>query len=101
MTTYLSADIDFSTSGDHTIASPSAGKFVAVHRIVLTIGGVTVLTMKSDTNVLDGTLTIGGLGGIVLDWGPKPWWYGNADEDFIINSSNAVSVTGKIEYRER
>lgn len=95
----LSVAYNSSASGD-TIAVPAvAGKKLEIYRVIVVVTGATTLTFKDGAGTsLTGPMDIGALGSIILDPTSLPWFETSAGNDFIINSSAATKVAGKIDY---
>lgn len=97
---YGSAAINISTLGDNTIIAGSPGTKIKVVTILFTAAGEVDITFKSGTTPLSGPLDFGGTNepmGIVACHGPGPLPCQTA-EDFIINLSGAVQVSGYCTY---
>ncbi len=90
--------ISFATSGDNTITTPLPGSIIEVYRLFLEIGGATVLTFKSGNTALSGPLPMQAHSFIDLDFDTKPWFQTSGTDSFIINSSNAVQVSGQLAF---
>lgn len=90
--------IDFSTSGDHTIAAGVAGQEINITNIAFTVGGETNLTWKSGTTAISGAMDFGGTDeprGMKDHLGCCPLKT-VAGEAFVLHSSAAVQVSGYV-----
>lgn len=93
--------INFATSGDHTVIQGSSGSSpVHVYGIMFTVDGATAITFKDSAGTsLSGALLLTGSGSsLTLPISASPWFPVGIGNDFIINSSNAVSVQGTVWY---
>lgn len=93
--------INFSTSGDHTVITATAGASpITVYGILLTVDGATAITFKDSAGTsFSGALLLTGSGSsLTLPLSASPWFPVGIGNDFIINSSNAVSVQGTVWY---
>ena len=95
----IAASVNASSSGDNTIIAGSTGLITRVYRIFLVIGGSTALTFKDGaSNSYTGAMTFASGGSLVLDFQAEPWFIGTAGNGFVINSSNAVQISGTVYY---
>ena len=97
---YGTAAIDISSSGDNTIISGSAGTQIKVVTIVFTVAAEVNIILKSGTTAKSGPMDFGAANepmGIVAPHGPGPFVC-NTAEDFIINLSGVVQVSGYCTY---
>ncbi len=92
------AAISFSASGDNTVVAGVSAKTVKIYRLILTIAGATVLTFKSGAGTsLTGAMALNAGGSITLDFTSEPWFTTATAAAFVINSTNAVQVSGKVD----
>lgn len=98
----LSSDtIDFSLSGDNVLVSGDTGKSILVFRAFLIANGDTILTFKDGLQTeLSGPLTIYAGGALTFDLSNVPWFQTSSGNDFILNSTNQVQVSGAIYYQQ-
>jgi len=89
--------INFSSSGDNTVIAADSVNRIVIHRLWLTVGGATNLTFK-DNLASPAPISLGQYGGITFDATGEPWLITDVNTAFIINSSNAVQVSGCIYY---
>ena len=94
------AEIDFLDAGDHIIIYATNGKKTRITSLVFTVGGETNLTLKTADEEISGPMDFGGANeprGMVIPHGifSLPCGVG---EDFKINSSAAVQVSGYAVY---
>lgn len=95
-----SAAVDFSSSGDNTVIALTAGKRILIHRLWLVCTGATALTFKDGAATsLSGAVSMSANGGLTFDTTGEPWFVTSLATAFIINSSNAVQVSGMVYYR--
>lgn len=95
------AVINFSGSGDNTLVTAAAGKYIQVVQLFLVVGGATNLTFKDGQNSLSGPLPMLANGSIVLDASVVPWFLTtDVVNNLILNSSNAVQVSGAVYYTQ-
>jgi hypothetical protein len=95
-----SSPVSFSAAGDTVvIASPSIGP-INVYGLFLTVNGATLITFKdSSVGALSGPFNLTGNGSsmsFVLQ--DEPWWQIKPGSNYVINSSNAVQVSGQVWY---
>lgn len=93
----LQAVVSFSGSGNNIVVNGTVGKIIKVLQIFFVVGGATNLIFKSGSTALSGTLTMLANGSVVLDYIQLPLNCLTGD-DFVINSSLAVTVGGTIWY---
>ena len=100
--TILQAEINFNTLGDNTIVAANETKKIKVVSCCLTVGGETNLTFKRGTTPISGPMDFGGANeprGMVANGTVEcPVLETGVNEAFIINSSNAVQVSGWVRY---
>lgn len=91
--------IDFSGGGDNTTIASSPSKIVKVYRLMLTVAGATLITFKDGATALSGAIDLIAVGSsITMTDEGEPHFYTTAGNAFVINSSNAVQVSGSIWY---
>ena len=91
--------INFSTSGDTVVYTGAAGTGVCVYGLFFTTGGSTNITIKDGTTAQTGPMSFAtnGAGFWQMSSNPKsPWFLTSAGNNFVINSSNAVQVSGAV-----
>ena len=93
----LRVPINFSASGDNTIIAADAVNRIVIHRIWLVCAGATNLTFK-DNLPSPAAVPMGVNGGLTFDATGEPWFITNVNTAFIINSSQAVQVSGECFY---
>lgn len=88
--------VNFNSSGDNTVVAAGTGaQTVKVYQLVLVVGAATNLTFKSGAGTsLSGAMPMTASGSITLDFNGEPWYATGAAAAFVINSSNAVQVSG-------
>jgi hypothetical protein len=93
------AAVSHSASGDNTVVAAVAGKTTRVYRLFLVVAGTTVITIKDGAGTaLTGVMTFAAGGSLILDFQAEPWFSCTAGNAFIINSSNAVQISGTVYY---
>lgn len=96
-----SAAINFAASGDNTAVSSSAGKRIQVYEIYFTVAAATNITIKDGTGgtALTGPITFSGAGSFTLMYRISPPHFSTSQgNNFVINSSNAVQISGHVIY---
>lgn len=91
------AAINFASSGDNTVIAADSANRIVIHRIWLVVGAATNLTFK-DNLTSPAAVPMAANGGITFDATGEPWFITNVNTAFIINSSNAVQVSGEVYY---
>jgi hypothetical protein len=93
------AAIDFSSAGDNTIISAPASGPICIYGILFTVHAATNITLKRGTTAISGPIEFTGAGSsMTLELKEEPWYWTNPGEDFILNSSSAVQVSGTVWY---
>src|SRR5712692_2858354 len=92
--------VNFSGSGDQTIVTGVAGQTIRIMRVLLNTGAATNLTFKDGTTALTGAMAFAANGGLVLDDSDEPWYIAADGNNFVINSSAAVQVSGTIWFTQ-
>ena len=95
--------ITFSSSGNNIIVAASGGKVVRVYRMILVAAGATNMTFQDGAVspvVFTGALPFQANGSLVLDFTDEPWFTTTTGTAFVINSSNAVQVSGTVYYTQ-
>lgn len=97
-----SAVINFATSGDNTLIAAVAGKTITVVSLFLVVAGATNLTFKDGTGgtALTGAISMSANGSISFDEKDNFDYFStsNVANNFVLNSSNAVQVSGRIYF---
>lgn len=94
-----SAAINFNSSGDNTIVSAPASGPINVYGIVFTVNGATNITFKDAATALSGAFVLTGNGSsFTLPMSDEPWFQVQPGDNFVMNSSNAVTVGGTLWY---
>lgn len=89
--------INFNGSGDNTIVAADSVNRIIIHRIWLVVAAVTNLTFKDNLSS-PAAVPMAANGGLTFDATGEPWFITNVNTAFIINSSNAVQVSGECYY---
>ena len=86
-------------SGDLTVVAGTALQTVRLHRLKLSVADACIVSIKDGAGTtLDKFNFAGNGGGVVLDFGARPWYTTSAGNALIINVSAAVQVDGRAEY---
>jgi len=99
---YSTAVINFSSSGDNTIIAGVSSQTIRVYKIQFTVAGATNVKF-GDTTVTytSGAYVLTGNGSVYSDWMNGELVDKTASgKGYLINSSNAVSVQGKVWYTQ-
>lgn len=94
-----SAIINFNTSGNNTVITGIPANTIRIFKIFLMANGVTELTVKDGTTALTGPMLLTN-GSLTLDLDSEPWFVTSAGEHFIIGSSQAVQISGRVYYTQ-
>lgn len=87
-------------SGDTTAVAAAAAKVNRVYRLFIVAAGATNITFKCGSTAMTGAMAFAANQGMVLDFQAEPWFECANNTGFVINSSNAVSVTGAVYYTQ-
>lgn len=90
------AQINITTTSLATIVAGASGQTTRVHRMKFTVSGATAVTIRRGGATLE-VLTFAGPGAVSLPFDPWPYYVTDAGEDFTLQSSNAVTITGSVE----
>ena len=94
----IQAPLSFSGAGDNIVVAGVAGMYVKTLQFWLVVGGATVLTFKSSASLISGALSMLANGSIIFDHIQLPLQTISPGDNFVINSTNAVTVGGVIWY---
>jgi hypothetical protein len=92
-------EINISASGSTVLVAGSGTKSVRVYRLFLVVAGATNITFKDNAGtpvVFTGAMPLQANGSITLDFSSEPWFTTTAGAGFVINSSNAVQISGAL-----
>lgn len=93
------AIINFAASGDNTIVAGTASQTVRVYRIFFVVAAATNILIKDGAGTnLTGAMSFSQNGSFTLDLTSNPWFVTSGGNAFIINSSNAVQISGRAYY---
>lgn len=100
--TLLAAKIDFSASGNTTIVAGVATQIVKVYRLLLVVAAATNIAFKDGASTaLSGAMALVAAGAsITCTAEAVPHFSTAAGNGFVINSSNAVQVSGVVWYTQ-
>ena len=96
----LEAIINWAVGGDSTIITGVVGQVIRVYRYFLVVGGATNITYKDQTIALTGPVPLAANEAMVFTFDTKPWYTCAVGDNFVINSSNAVQVSGRAYYTQ-
>lgn len=86
-------------SGDTTLVAAVAGKQTRVYGFRISVAGATIVTMKDGAGTSLEVFNFAGAGGYAFfELREEPYYTGTANTAFILNSSAAVQVDGRLEY---
>jgi hypothetical protein len=95
------AAITFASSGNNTVIAAIGGKVIRVFRMALVVAGATNITFEDSTPTLfTGAMPFQANGSLVLDFTDEPWFTTAVGAAFVINSSNAVQVSGVVYFTQ-
>jgi hypothetical protein len=100
--TVTTAKIDINSSGDNTIITATANQQIHIHCIVFTVAGEVNIVYKKGSTAFTGAMDFGGTDeprGIVASHHLCPIELPN-NQDFVINLSAAVQVSGYLCYHK-
>ncbi len=96
------AVISTASSGDTTLVAGVAGKKIKVYRLKLIVNAATAILVKDGASTtLDGPLSFSANEGMILDFTDSdmpPWYTTSAGNALVINSTNAVTIGGNLDY---
>jgi len=91
--------INFSASGDNTIVTAPASGPINVYGLILTVHAATNIIFKHGATAASGAIELTAVGSsLFLGLYENPWYWTLPGENFIINSSAAVQVSGTCWY---
>jgi hypothetical protein len=94
-----SAAINFSSSGDNTVVAAQTIGPVNVYGLFFTVAGATNIVFKDGSTALSGAVVLTGNGSaMTLQINDEPYFQCQPGDAFVMNSSNAVAVTGTVYY---
>lgn len=97
----LHTPIDFNLSGENVLISGVRALRIYVYRLFLIVGGDTNLIFQDGLdNDLTGPLPMLSNGSLAFDISNVPWFQTASGNDFILNSSSGVQVSGAIYYQQ-
>ena len=93
------AAINFSTNGDNVVISSPANGPILVYGISFTVAGVTNITFKNGTTAQSGGFVFTGNGSsMTFPISESPVYFCDPGNNFVMNSSQAVQVSGSVWY---
>jgi hypothetical protein len=95
------AIINFAGGGDSIIFPGVAGLIIRVYRYFVVVGGATNLTYRDGATALTGPVPLAANEAMVFTLDTKAWYTCSPGNNFIINSSNPVQVSGRAYCTQR
>lgn len=90
--------INFSASGNNIVIPGVAGQGIWVYKYFLVVEAATSLTFYDGATALTGAVPLAANEAMVFTFDTRPWFETDLGNDFVINSTNAVQVSGRIYY---
>lgn len=92
--------INFSASGDNTVVTGVTNLAIKVHGIFFTVGGATNITFKdgASTSLSAAVVFTGSGSSQTLQINDEAYFVTTPGNNFVMNSSSAVQVSGTIYY---
>ncbi len=101
------AAIDFAGAGDNTIVVGVADQKVRVFQLFFVVAAATIIVVKDGAGTaLTGPMSFTAGGSFVLDFvrgsreADQPWFTTSEGNAFVLNSTNAVQVSGRVYYTQ-
>lgn len=91
--------VSFAASGDNTVIAGVAGKSIAIVKLVIVAAAATNIVLKHGATAWTGAIPFAANSGFAEDGETDPFITA-AGEAFVINSSNAVQVSGYVKYTQ-
>lgn len=92
--------LSISTNGDNTVISAPAAGGIEVYQMCFTAGGAVNVTFKNGTTAQSGAFVLTANGSsLFFPYTGVPWSWADAGNNWIINLSGAVPLTGSIYYK--
>ncbi len=85
-------------SGDAVAVTAVPGQTTKVYRLLLVAAGATTITIKDGATALTGPMSLAANEAMVLDFDGEPWFTGSVNTNFIVNSSAAVQISGRVYF---
>jgi len=101
---FLLAVINFAASGNNTVVAGVPANRIFIYRVTLMVATATAITFQDGAAAMTGAFPFAASEGMVLDYtfSGMPAWFKpgglTPGNPFIINNSNAVQVSGHVEY---
>lgn len=92
------AAINFNGAGDNIIIPGISGQAIWVYKYFVVVAAATSLTYKDGATSLTGAIPLAANEAMVFTFDTRPWYETDLGNDFIINSTNAVQVSGRVYY---
>lgn len=94
-----SAAINISASGDSTVITGGTNQIVKVYGLFFTVAGATNITFKDGTTALSAAVVFTGNGSaMTLQINDEPYFVTTSGNNFVMNSSSAVQISGTVYY---
>jgi len=97
----LSTSINVSSSGDNTLITGAKGT-IRVMMMLLVVNTAVNIQFKDGTGgtALTGVMNMLANGSLVLDMTSEPWFITSTGNNFVLNLSAAVQVSGRVYYAQ-
>lgn len=93
------AAISFNSSGDNVVISAPAAGPIVIYGLLFTVGGATNITFKNGATAQSGAIVFTANGSsLSMPNNEKPIFWADPGNNFVMNSSNAVQVSGVVYY---
>lgn len=90
--------INQNTAGDTAVLAAVAGQKHRIYGYRISVDGATDISIKDGAGTVLEVFNFGAGGSCFFELREEPYYTGTANTAFIINSSNAVQVDGRLEY---
>jgi hypothetical protein len=97
------ASISFTASGDNTVVAGVSEKIIQVFKLVITAAGTTNLVFKDGTagTALTGPIPFVANEQLLLAFDTTPHFAASPGNNFVVNSSISVQVSGAVWFIQR
>ena len=94
-----SVSVSFATSGNNTVVAGVGGQSIRVYRLFFLVNQKNTLIFRDGASTdLTGPMDMGDFGDFTLPFDTEPWFTLSTGNAFIINTSNAKQVSGRVYY---
>ena len=87
-------------AGDTVAVAGAAGQVIRVYRLFLVAAAATSITFKDGATALTGAMSLAANEAMILDFDGEPWFTCSNAANFVVNSANAVQVSGRVYYTQ-